>query len=118
MDHPYKRDLDLIILPANKRCATVVLDLKDYEKKLQAMLDDPQTYQKITKDPTPHEQRMNAVLQSINKEGAISDKLYPMLQSSAGRTPSLYVLPKIHKPGVPHQPYVSFIQSPHTPMSY
>ena len=77
------------------------------------MLDDPQTYEKIAKDPAPSLKRqMNAILLSLNKEGAIPDKLYQMLRRSAGRTTSLYGLQKIHKPDVPLRPIVSFIQSP------
>ena len=34
------------------------------------------------------------------------------LRSSAGRTPLLYGLPKVHKPGVPLRPIVSFVSSP------
>lgn len=37
----------------DKGCATVVLDRCEYDKKLQTMLDDSQTYEKIDKDPAP-----------------------------------------------------------------
>ena len=97
----------LIIVPSDKLCATVVLDRNDYNKKLQAMLDDPHTYEKITKDPTfSLEWQMNAVLLSLNKEGAVPDKLHQMLQSSVGRTPPLYGFLKIHKPDVLHSPII------------
>lgn len=40
----------LIILPADKGCATVVLDKKVYDTKLWEMLSDQQTYKKIKKE--------------------------------------------------------------------
>ena len=48
-----KADPHLMILPADKGCATVILDCCEYDKKLQTILDDPQTYKKIDKDPGP-----------------------------------------------------------------
>ena len=38
--------------------------------------------------------------------------MYNRLRSTAGRTPSLYGLSKIHKEGIPLRPIVSFIGSP------
>ena len=34
------------------------------------------------------------------------------LEALAGKTPALYGLPKIHKPGVPLRPVASFVTSP------
>ena len=104
---------DLMILPADKGRATVLLDRAEYDRKMQAMLDDERTYQKLKKDPAPAlERKMNALLLSLNRKGGIPDKLYDTLRSTAGRNPQLYGLPKIHKPDVPLRPIVSFVQSP------
>ena len=108
-----KNDTDLIILPADKGNATVVLDHNEYEKKVERMLDDQLTYEKIKKDLAPSlERRMNAKLLALNRKGSIPDRLYERLRSSNGKTPLLYGLPKVHKPAVPLRPIASFVHSP------
>ena len=89
------------------------MDRNEYDRKMQEMLGDDQTYKKLKKDPAPAlERKMNALLLSMNKKGSIPDKLYEMLRSSAGRNPLMYGLPKVHKPNIPMRPIVSFVQSP------
>ena len=45
---------DILILPADKGRATVVMARDDYLNKMNAMLSDDKTYQPVEKDPTPH----------------------------------------------------------------
>ena len=64
-------------------------------------------------DPTPAFERwMNSLLLSLKRESRLSPQLYRHLHSSAGKIPLLYGLPKLHKPGVPLRPIVSFVNSP------
>ena len=105
-------DKDIVILPADKGRATVVMNRSDYSAKMQAMLDDRDTYQPLSKDPTNSlESKMNRVLLKL-KRGRLSDRTYNQLRSSAGRVPRLYGLPNIHKPDTPLRPIVSFLSSP------
>ena len=77
------------------------------------LLSDGQEYKKLRKDPSPSlERRMNELLLSLKRSGAIRSTLYYHLRSSAGKVPLLYGLPKIHKPAVPLRPIVSFVNSP------
>ena len=70
-------------------------------------------YKKLQKDPLPSlERRMNELLLSLKKSGALRPNLNHRLRSSAGKTPLLYGPPKIHKPNVPLRPIVSFVNSP------
>ena len=56
------KDDDIVILPADKGRATVVMDRSDYRAKMLAMLGDRDTYQLMAKDPTTSlENRMNSV---------------------------------------------------------
>ena len=55
---------------------------------------------------------MNALLLSLMRSGAIPECLYQRLRSYAGKVPLLYGLPKVHKPGTPLRPIVSFVNSP------
>ena len=52
------------------------------------------------------------MLLDLKKAGKISDSTYKMLYSSDGLCPRLYGLSKIHKPGIPLRPIVSFVNSP------
>ena len=104
---------ETVIIPAHKGRATVVMDRCDYDDKMNAMLEDEEIYRQLSRDPVKSvERRMNAMLLKMKKEGSISPELYKRLRSSGGLTPQLYGLPKLHKPGVPLRPIVSFIQSP------
>ena len=71
------------------------------------------TYKRLPKDPTPAQERnMNAILLPLTRAVAIPEHLYYHLRSSEGKVPLLYGLPKIHKPGIPPRPTVSFVNSP------
>ena len=108
-----KRKTNILILPADKGRATVVMDKEDYERKVCDLLDDSRTYEVLKRDPTvSFERKMNALLLEYKKRGLIPQRLYDRLRSSGGLTPLFYGLPKIHKPGVPLRPIVSFITSP------
>ena len=52
------------------------------------------------------------MLLDLQKAGKISDSTYKILYSSDGFCPRFYGLPKIHKPGIPLRPIVSFVNSP------
>ena len=107
------RDEDIVVLPADKSRLTVVMDRSDYSTKVQALLDDCDTYQPVAKDPTSVlERRMNSVLWRLKKKSLLSDGTYRCLRSSAGGVPCLYGLPKIHKPDILLRLIVSFVSSP------
>jgi hypothetical protein len=89
------------------------MDRKDYDDKVQQMLNDQRTYKVLDKDPTQRtEKKLNEKLANLKGENKISDSLYKRLCSSDGLPPRFYGLPKIHKPGFPLRPIVSFIDSP------
>ena len=106
-------DDDILILPVDKGRATVVMDRQDYEQKILLLLEDSHTYKKLAKDPAQCLQRkMNVMLLELKRKGSISEQLYSHLRCSAGRTPPLYGLPKIHKRDVPLRPIASFVHFP------
>ena len=103
---------EIIILPSDKGRTSVVLDQCEYDRN-HMLLSDANTYMRLDKDPTPSlERRMNSTLWSLTKNGELPRQLYNTLRSSAGNIPHLYGLPKIHKPGTPLRPIVSFVDSP------
>ena len=52
------------------------------------------------------------MLLDLKKADKISVPTYKMLYNSDGLCPHFYGLPKIHKPGIPLKPIVSFVNSP------
>ena len=54
--HALKRlrnDKDIVILLADKGRVTVVMDKTDYHDKMDALVNDKQTYEELKRDPTP-----------------------------------------------------------------
>ena len=108
-----KTDEDIVILPADKRRVTVVMDKTDYYDKMDGIVNDKQTYEELKRDTTPAlQQRLNGKLLSLKKAGAFDISCYYRLRSSVPQPPKLYGLPKLHKPNVPMRPIVSFCGSP------
>ena len=103
-----------VIAPADKGNITWVMDFSEYERKIQTLLDDTGMYRRLMKDPTvAQERKINGLLLTLMRSGAISERLYQQLRSSAEKVPLLYGLPKVHKPGTPLRPIVSFCQLSH-----
>jgi len=107
-----KRDPSVMVLPADKGRATVVMDKSEYEEKVLAMLGEEKTYEKLKKDPTPiYKRKLVAILSRLKEEEKISSELHAHLYPTSEKVPQLYCLPKIHKKGVPFRPIVDYTGS-------
>lgn len=116
-----RKDEQVTIVPADKGRSVVVMDMDEYKEKVSVLLNDTNTYLKITdkrSNPTSSvEKDLNKLLLNIKEEknGDISQigpglykKNYIAVQCNS--TPaSFYGLPKIHKPVSKH---LVFILSP------
>ena len=103
---------DIVILPADKGRAVCILTKDQYREKVENLIGDSQTYDKLERDPTPKFTReTRAVLKSIEKKGNLDRKTYLKLYPSDPLPPLFYGLPKIHKEGIPLRPIVSSIGS-------
>ena len=70
--------MSIIILPADRGRATVVMDCSDYSAKMLAMLGDRDIYQLMVKDPTTFmKNRMNSVLLILRRKGCLPEGLLP-----------------------------------------
>ena len=108
-----KKNNNIVILPADKGRVTVVMDKTDYFDKMDALVNDKQTYEELKRDPTPALQRkLNSKILTLKKTDAIDTQRYYRLRCSVPQPPKLYGLPKLHKPGIPMRPIVSFCGSP------
>ncbi|PFX13167.1 RNA-directed DNA polymerase from mobile element jockey [Stylophora pistillata] len=108
-----RNDENIVILPADKGRVTVVMDKTDYHDKMDALVNDKRTYEELKRDPTPALQRkLNSKLLTLKKTNAFDNQRYYRLRCSVPQPPKLYGLPKLHKPGFPMRPIVSFCGSP------
>ena len=65
-----KKEESIVIAP------TVMLDRKDYGRKIRTLLADTDTYKRLPKDPTPaQERKMNAILLLLMRAGGIPERL-------------------------------------------
>ena len=103
-----RKNKQLIILPADKGNATVVMNSADYETKIKDLLS-ADNYSIRKRDPTIFlEKKTKQLLTESGWEETVIKKLSP----SGSLPPRLYGLPKIHKANVPLRPIVSAIGSP------
>ena len=108
-----KNDTSIVILPADKGRASVVMNKEYYASKMQWVLRDGK-YTALHRDPTVRTERKIAEhLKSLQDDGHIDDRLRDRLTPRySNPPPQMYGLPKIHKEGCPMGPIVSAIGSP------
>lgn len=101
-------DVSVILKPADKGGAIVVLDTTDYMCEAYRQLNDTCSYLRIAKDPI--RSIMNIIKTTLQEALAldyIDKNLFDYLMVDFPRVPYFYLLPKIHKPGHPGRPIVA-----------
>ena len=74
--------------------------------KMDALVDDKQTYEEL-------QRKLNSKILTLSKKtDAIDTERYYRLRCSVPQPPKLFGLLKLHKPGIPMRPIVSFCGSP------
>ena len=107
-----REDHNIVILPADKGNATVVLDRTDYVNKMESLLED-NAYKKVKRNPTSKvETKISTALKECENKGYITSKKRLSLAHQFSAPPQIYGLPKIHKEGIPLRPIVAAIGSP------
>ena len=105
-------DTSIVILPADKGRSTVILNREDYLEKCMDHINNGQ-YQLLKKDPTTKIKTKTLKQLKVLKDNEfIDNKLYYYLKPTDSPAPRFYGQPKIHKPGVPIRPIVSYSGSP------
>ena len=85
---------------------------KQYNDKILEHLD-VDCYTPLNKDPTDSlNRKLDSVLKKLLKENKINKPFFDSCRTSNPRRPQLYGPPKIHKPGNPIRPIVSFYNTP------
>ena len=97
-----RRDQSIIITPADKGKALVIMDKEEYVQKMEEKLADVTTYVRIEKDPTLEiKDELAGQLQKLLDSGVIDENLKRDLYPKTTQIPRAYGSPKIHKPGYP-----------------
>lgn len=100
------------MLIADKVNKTVIMDKEKYVEKIQFLLSDDNTYQKMDFDPTSRFQaKNNKDILDLFKKGKVDEKNKNFLVTYNGVSPKVYGLPKLHKKDIPLRPITSSINS-------
>ena len=106
------RKSELKFLPADKGNATVVLTHTQYLDKVNDHLSSG-SYTQLSNYPTQSiTSKLYRVLKKLRDEKKITPDLFNKMRNLHPRWPQLYGQPKIHKPGTPIRPVVSFYNTP------
>ena len=110
---------EIVIKKADKGSAVVVLNSTDYLREGYRQLSDTNFYRKIDKDPTQEiGATINQTLLKMKQNGLISEKNFEHLSCDNSQTEGrFYLLPKIHKKGVPGRPICSSVNHPTSKIS-
>ena len=99
-------------MKADKGNCFVVLDSSDYNNKMNALLNDRNTYELVSKSPFRRiERELNNRLSTLKNQQKICDSTYRKLRSTDAIPPAIRGSIKHHKEGNPLRPIVSSIDS-------
>ena len=104
---------EIIIKKADKGSAVVVMNTTDYLREGYRQLSDTKFYTKLPNDPTEKiAQNVTKTLKEMRQKGLISEKNFDHLAPDNCTEARFYMLPKIHKKGVPGRPICSSVNHP------
>ena len=96
---------DIVIKKADKGSAVVVMNTTDYITEARRQLDDLVTYKTLQSDPSESiTTQIREVLNMYSLGGHINPNDVPLLLNEEAKPGRFYMLPKIHKKGVPGRP--------------
>ena len=89
---------NIVIKPADKGSAVVIMDRLDYLKIGYSQLSNKQFYKKLDTDPTEATRvEIQNVVEDMYQNGEIDESVKSYLSDTYCRTSQMYFLPKIHK---------------------
>ncbi|XP_063954030.1 uncharacterized protein LOC135153802 [Lytechinus pictus] len=108
-----KNRSDIIIKPADKGSAVVVMDRQQYIDEAMKHLNNRSHYALPDSDPTCNfSLQIQSTLNDMKEQEHLSDKAHKFLSPTNAKPARFYLLPKIHKPGNPGRPILSGNGSP------
>ena len=104
---------DIIIKPADKGSAVVVMGRQQYIDEAMRQLNNQTNYKPLDTDPTgTFSKEIQLTLDEMHDRDNLSKKAHKFLSPVDCRTARFYLLPKIHKPDNPGRPIISGNGSP------
>ena len=83
-----KQEDSITKVPADKGRAKVVMDKTEYKEKVNIMLNDAHTYEKLQADPTSsYKRKLIEKLTKLNKDSKITEDQYKYLYPTSEATP-------------------------------
>ncbi|XP_078361584.1 uncharacterized protein LOC144645943 [Oculina patagonica] len=106
-----KEDESIMVLPADKGRASVVMDADTYRTKMSTLIENG-PYQLLNKDPTDRlTRKLSKELLTLKRNGDLSEAVYNKIRPRHKQPPRIYGLPKIHKADIPLRPIVSCVNT-------
>ena len=103
----------IVIKNADKGSAVVVMNTTEYLREGYRQLSDTKFYTKLQYDPTDKiANSVTKTLVQMKHKGLISEKNFDHLNPDNYSEARFYMLPKIHKKGVPGRPICSSVNHP------
>ena len=85
-----KKDQSRVIMKADEGNCFVVMDKSDYDNKMEALLNDRNTYELVSTAPFRRIERdLSAMLLSLKKQQKINEPTYRKLHSTDGTPPAI-----------------------------
>ena len=109
-----EKNKGIIIRPADKGGAIVVLSREYYYEELDNQLKDTNTYIKLKGNPTrEYKEELAYLVYRGRQKGVLNKREYKYLVTDTCRVPIIYTIPKIHKDAKkpPGRPIINGIQS-------
>lgn len=113
-----RKNRQIKFIKADKSNTTVIIDADDYRVKMLDVLNDENTYKKVSRSLVPSQmEKNNSIVRTWFGEGFITENLYKHLAISGGNVAKIYGLVKLHKPDLPMRPIVSTVKTPFQKLS-
>ena len=104
-------DKNIMILPADKGRASVVLDKNTYDDKLKTLIEKG-PFRLYNKDPTDRlSRKLTEKLLNLKRGGHLTESVCNKIRPKHKQPPRIYGLPKIHKVNTPLRPIVSCVNT-------
>ncbi|CAJ0951440.1 unnamed protein product [Ranitomeya imitator] len=115
-----KEDSSIIMKPADKGGALVIMDKSLYILEIMRQLSDTSIYLPLQKDPTSDiRHQIDTILKKYTSKGVIDSETCEFLQNKNPIIPVFYTLPKVHKNlrNIPGRPIVTSTNSILSPLA-
>ena len=98
-----EEDDSIMVLPADKGRASVVMDANNYHAKMSSLIENG-PYQLLNKDPTDRLTcKLSEKLLTLKRTGYMTEAVYNKIRPRHKHRPRIYGLPKIHKADLPYR---------------